>query len=107
MNSNKRKGIEEYQMKLDIYEQLIDRLHNTAGSFFGRPVYDIPKEELEDLNWSDRCDHLVYDEEHLQVYEAPVSEPEDDWDRDRNKKYQLAMEAEQVARKAIEKWLSQ
>ena len=107
MNSNKRKGIEEYQMKLDIYEVLVEHIHDTAGSFFGKQVYDISKEELEALNWGDRCDHLVYDEEHLQVYKAPVDEPEDDWDKERNKKYQLAIEAEQVARKAIEKWLGQ
>lgn len=107
MNSNKRKGIEEYQMKLDVYEQLVDRLHDTAGSYFGKPVYDIPKEELEQLDWSAKCDHLVYDEEGLQVYKAPVDEPADDWDRDRNKRYQFALEAEQVARKAIEKWLAQ
>lgn len=107
MNSNKRKGIEEYQMKLDIYEVLVDRLHDTAGSYFGKAVYDISKEELEQLDWSEKCDHLVYDEEHLQVYKAPVDEPEDEYDEDRNKKYRLAVEAEQVARKAIEKWLGQ
>ena len=107
MNSNKRKGFEEYQMKLDIYETLVEHIHDTAGSFFGKNVYDIPKEELEVLDWGERCEHLVHDEEGLQVYKAPVDDPDDDWDRDRNRKYQLALEAEQIARKAIEKWLGQ
>lgn len=107
MNSNKRKGFEEYQMKLDIYESLVEHLHDTTGSFFGRQVYDIPKEELALLDWGERVGHIVHDNEGLTVYEAPVNEPEDDWDRDRNRKYQLALEAEQVARKAIEKWLAQ
>lgn len=107
MESNRRKQLETYRTKLTIFESIVDTINDTTGCSFGKKVYDCTQEELDAMNWSEKCDHYVYDGEGLQKYEMPYPDRDEDneYEKERNKTYELAREAYMVARNALEKWL--
>ena len=108
MESSRRKQLEEYQARLEVFESIIDMLYECVlCSRYGRNQYDCSDSDLKDMKWSEKEDHKLYDEEGLPCPRPDYDDEEDnvEWIAMRNERYSRAYDAVNVCRKALEKWL--
>ena len=105
MTSERRIKYEEMQNKLDVFEEIIEVLNNRVVDN-GETVYTVPRDELENMDWSEQRQYIMRTSEGLvcsrQPYEDDVQE---DWKVRQNKRYDMYVDAFKVCRTALEKWL--
>lgn len=105
MKSNKRVNHDDYLVKLSVYETMLETLNDSVLCAIGEYTYDIPEDEVKELEWSERFEHIVEDEEGLRVSKPQYDNPETEWQKEVNNKYYKAVEAYKVCRAALDKWL--
>ena len=108
MESNRRKQFKDYQTKIEIFETVMEQVNSGVLGSVGNESYDIPEDELENLGYWDKQEHIIKDEEGLVIYNLPypdLTDDDDSWKSRQNYRYELTKEALKVVRTALEKWL--
>ena len=108
MESNRRKQLDEYQARIEVFESIMETLYECElCSRYGRYQYDCADSDLANMKWSEKEDHKLYDAEGL-----PMTRPDyddetenEEWISRMNERYSRAYEAVKICRKALEKWL--
>lgn len=104
MESNRRKQMQDMRTKIEVLETFIESL-NTDVCSQGKILYGVSDEELQGMNWSDKIDAQLRDEEGLIMHARPYENPEDSWDEEHNHRYDLYLEAFKLVRTTLEKWV--
>ena len=105
MRSEKRTAYEEMEYKLDIFEDILERLNERVCDQ-GRIIYDCSKEERDGMTWSEELEHRMMTSEGLICSRLPYDEDSDEeWKLEQNKRYLLYVKAFEIVRTALEKWV--
>ena len=105
MKSERRTAYEELELKIEVFEDILEHLNERVCDF-GERLYDVPKEELESMRWGEMMDHQQRTSEGLVCSRLPYPDDEDEeWKKLMNKKYYHYAKAFEIVRTALEKWL--
>lgn len=105
MRSEQRTEYEEMELKLDIFEDILESLNHRVCDY-GKVLYDCSEDELENMKWSEQLDHQRRTSEGLIISRMPYDEDSDEeWKQDQNKRYLLYAKAFSLVRTTLEKWV--
>ena len=105
MRSEKRNAYEEMRIRLDVYEDILERLNERVCDH-GQVIYDCSTEERDAMTWSEELGHRLTTSEGLICSRMPYDEDSDEeWKQEANQRYLLYVKAFSICRTALEKWL--
>lgn len=105
MRSERRNEYEDMRIKLDVYEDILERLNEKVCDY-GKVVYDCSDEERDSMTWAEGLGHRLMTSELLVCSRLPYDEDTDEeWQKEANKRYEFYVKAFNICRGALEKWL--